>query len=146
MLMPMLTQLLGQSMLEGPKQFIETAKTRIVFAALALAVGIVALIFIAFTGYLWLAQTHTSLDAAAVVAAALIVLTGICAAVVCWPPGKKLEVAAPPPPPPEAEAVLAIEQLSRSMSELGRGKNGGIAMLGILAGVAAVGFGLGKKN
>ncbi len=146
MLMPMLTQLLGQSMLEGPKQFIETAKTRIVFAALALIVGIAAVIFIAFTGYLWLAQTHTTLDAAAIVAAALIVLTGACAAVVCWPPNKKFDVAPPAPPPPEAEAVLAIEQLSRSMSELGRGKNGGIAMLGILAGVAAVGFGLGKKN
>lgn len=145
MLMPMLTQFLGQSMLEGPKQFIETAKTRIVFALLALVVGIVALTFIAFTGYLWLAQTHTSLDAAAIVAAVLIALTVLCAVVVCWPP-KKLDVAPPAPPPPEAEAVLAIEQLSRSMSELGRGKNGGIAMLGILAGVAAVGFGLGKKN
>lgn len=146
MLMPMLTQLLGQSMLERPKQFIETAKTRILFAGLALVVGIAALIFVAFTGYLWLAQTHSSLDAAAIVAAALIALTVLCGVIVCWPPNKNVDLAPPAPPPPEAEAVLAIEQLSRAMGELGRGKNGGIAMLGILAGVAAVGFGLGRKN
>ncbi|MFN4283870.1 MAG: hypothetical protein ACK4NA_14630 [Alphaproteobacteria bacterium] len=146
MLGPMLTQFLGQSMLEGPKQFIQTAKTRIIFAALALVVGIVALIFIAFAGYLWLAQTHTALDAAGIIAAVLIALTAGCAAVVCWPPNKALQAPPPAPPPPEAEAVLAIEQLSRSMGELGRGKNGGLAMLGILAGVAAVGFGLGRKN
>ncbi len=145
MLIPMLKQLLEQGLLEGPKQAIEDAKTRIIFAVLGLIVGIVALTFVFYTAFLWLSVSYGPLDAAAMIAALLIVLTGGCVALVCWPSERKLRVP-PPPPPPEAEAVLAIEQLSRSMSELGRGKNGGLAMLGILAGVAALGFGLGRKN
>ena len=47
MLIPMLKQLLEQGLLEGPKQAIEDAKTRIIFAVLGLIVGIVALTFIA---------------------------------------------------------------------------------------------------
>ena len=145
MLIPMLKQLLEQGLLEGPKQAIEDAKTRIIFAVLGLIVGIVALTFIFYTAFLWLSVPYGPLHAAAIIAAVLVLLTGGCIAVVCMPSEKKVH-APPAPPPPEAEAVLAIEQLSRSMGELGRGKNGGMAMLGILAGVAALGFGLGRKN
>jgi flagellar basal body-associated protein FliL len=141
----MLKQLLEQGLLEGPKQAIEDAKTRIIFALLGLIVGIVALTFIFYTAFLWLSVPYGPLHAAGLIAALLVVLTGVCVAVVCWPGDKKVRTP-PAPPPPEAEAVLAIEQLSRSMGELGRGKNGGMAMLGILAGVTALGFGLGRKN
>ncbi len=145
MLVPMLTQLLGQSLFDGPKKAIESAKNRIIFAVLALIVGIVALTFIFYAAFLWLSVPYGPLQAAGMIAGLLVLLTGGCIAGVCWPADKTVQ-APPPPPPPEAEAVLAIEQLSRSMSELGRGKNGGMAMLGILAGVAALGFGLGRKN
>lgn len=145
MLIPMLKQLLEQGLLEGPKQAIEDAKTRIIFGLLGLVVGIVALMFLFYTLFLWLSVPYGPLQAAAIIAAVLVLLTGGCVAVVCWPDDKKVRTP-PAPPPPEAEAVLAIEQLSRSMGELGRGKNGGMAMLGILAGVAALGFGLGRKN
>jgi hypothetical protein len=141
----MLKQLLEQGLLEGPKQALEDAKTRIIFAVLGLIVGIVALTFIFYTAFLWLSVPYGPLQAAAIIAAVLVLLAGGCLAVVCWPGDKKVRTP-PAPPPPEAEAVLAIEQLSRSMSELGRGKNGGLAMLGILAGVTALGFGLGRKN
>jgi len=145
MLIPMLKQLLEQGLLEGPKQAIEDAKIRIIFAVLGLIVGIVALTFVFYTIFLWLSVSYGMLHAAGIIAAVLILLTGACITVVCWPGDKKPRIA-PPPPPPEAEAILAIEQLSRSMSELGRGKNSGLAMLGILAGVTALGFGLGRKN
>ena len=141
MLIPMLKQLLEQGLLEGPKQAIEDAKIRIIFAVLGLIVGIVALTFVFYTIFLWLSVSYGMLHAAGIIAAVLILLTGACITVVCWPGDKKPRIA-----PPEAEAILAIEQLSRSMSELGRGKNGGLAMLGILAGVTALGFGLGRKN
>lgn len=141
----MLSHLLGQSLFDGPKKALESAKNRIIFAILALIVGIVAVTFIFYTVFLWLSISYGALQAAGMIAALLVVLTGMCVAGVCWPGDKTIEVP-PPPPPPEAEAVLAIEQLSRSMSELGRGKNGGMTMLGILAGVAALGFGLGRKK
>jgi len=145
MLVPMLTRLLEQSLFDGPRKAIVSAKKRIIFALLALVVGIVALIFIFYTAYLWLSLSYGPQQAAGMIAGLLVLLTAGCVAGVCWPADKTIE-APPPPPPPEAEAVLAIEQLSRSMSELGRGKNGGMAMLGILAGVAALGFGLGRKK
>ena len=145
MLIPMLKQLLEQGLLEGPKRAIEDAKTRIFFAVLGLIVGIVALTFIFYAAFLWLSVPYGPLQAAAIIAVVLVLLAGGCVAVVCWPSDHKVHMP-PAPPPPEAEAVLAIEQLSRSMSELGRGKNGGLAILGILAGVTALGFGLGRKN
>ena len=145
MLIPMLKQLLEQGLLEGPKQAIEDAKIRIIFAVLGLIVGIVALTFVFYTIFLWLSVSYGMLHAGGIIAAVLVLLTGACITVVCWPGDKKPRIA-PPPPPPEAEAILAIEQLSRSMSELGRGKNSGLAMLSILAGVTALGFGLGRKN
>ncbi|HEY4136222.1 MAG TPA: hypothetical protein VGO34_13530 [Alphaproteobacteria bacterium] len=145
MLASILTQMLGQGLLEGPRKAVETAKTRIIFAGVGIVIGIAALIFLLYAAFLWLSVPYGPLDAAGIIAAVLIVLTVGCAAIVCWPTPKKVDVPAPPPPP-EAVAVLAIEQLSESLGALGRGKNGGLTMLGILAGVAILGFGLGRKN
>jgi hypothetical protein len=145
MLASILTQMLGQGLLEGPRKAVETAKTRIIFAGVGIVIGIAALIFLLYAAFLWLSLPYGPLDAAGIIAAVLIVLTFGCTAVVCWPTPKKIEVP-PPPPPPEAQAVMAIEQLSHSLGDLSRGKNGGMMMLGILAGVAVLGFGLGRKN
>lgn len=143
MIGPLLTQLLGQGLLEGPRKAVETAKTRIVFAALAAVAGIAALVFLLYAAFLWLSLPYGPLVAAAIIGGVFAVLCAICVTVVCWPP----KVAPPaPPPPPEAQAVVAIEQLSHALGDLSRGKNGGLMTLGILAGVAALGFGIGKKG
>jgi hypothetical protein len=143
MLASILAQLLGQGLFEGPRKAVETAKTRIIFAGMGIVISIAALIFVLYAVFLWLRVPYGPMMAATIIALVLILLTGVCIAVVCWP-AKKIE--APPPPPPEAQAVMAIEQLSHSLRDLGRGKNGGLTMLGILAGVTLLGFGLGRKN
>jgi hypothetical protein len=143
MIGPLLTQLLGQTLLEGPRRAVETAKTRIVFAGFAAAAGIAALVFLLYAAYLWFGLRYGPLAAAAIMGGILAIVTGGCAAVVCWPPRSE---PLPPPPPPETQAVAAMEQLSHALGDLSRGKNGGLMMLGILAGVTALGFGLGKKG
>lgn len=151
----MIASVLGQLLntaVASKKQTIGPIVTKIVLVLIGGILLLAGFAFVLMTIYHALTPEHfTRAEAAGLIAIALVALGAIVVLVALKKSNGKMAsptatAAATDPQLAELSAIQALGQLNKALTDLGKGRGGGTAMIGVLGLAALVGFVSGRKR